>query len=127
MSSHLEPLIEVNKVTDISNKKALIKMKNFLTLNSVDVSSDAIQETSIGAVSDELLEKIEKVTQAIETEKVLCKPVPPVVLAASTEDSVAVVAVSDSVEKAPKTPKRKKRESTSTPATKEKKKRAKTE
>jgi hypothetical protein len=126
MSSFLEPLMEVNKVADISNKKALIKMKNFLTLNAINESSDTIQTSLIGAVSEELLEKIEKVTQAIETERSLCRPVPPVTLITATAEEEGETAA-EVVAETPKKSKKKRDPSTAS-STKEKKlKRAKTQ
>lgn len=126
MSSHLEPLMEVIKVTDISDKKALIKMKNFLTLNAVDVSSDSIQTSSIGAVSEEILEKLEKVTQAIEAERLLCKPVPPVSILDDGEE-VVVVDTTEEEMKTPKKSKKQKRDHSVSSTKEKKKKRVKTE
>lgn len=110
--------MEVIKVVDISKKSSLIKMKNFLTLNTIEVSGDAIQASSTGAVSEELLEKIEKVTQAIELEKVLCRPVPPVVVGEGSTHTEEVTVVAET----PKKSKKHKRDASTASATKEKKK-----
>ena len=121
-SNNLEPLVEVRKITDISKKKALVKLKNFLILNAIDESSECIQTRSIGAVSEEVLEKIEHVTKAIETEKVLCKPVPPVTDTDEVQMSV------DNIRDISKEKKKKKKRDSNASSTKEKKrKKARTE
>lgn len=94
-------------------------MKNFLTLNVLDVSSDAIQTSSLGAVSEEILEKIQKVTQAIEAEKVLCKPVPPVT---TDDDATVSMKEKEGVVETPKKSKKHKRDPLTASSTKEKKK-----
>ena len=122
-SNNLEPLVEVRKITDISKKKALVKLKNFLILNAIDESSECIQTRSIGAVSEEVLEKIEHVTKAIETEKVLCKPVPPVT--DTDEVQLSVENIRDISKEKKK--KKKKRDSNASSTKEKKRKKVRTE
>lgn len=92
-------------------------MKDFLKENAVNVSSDVIQTSSIGTVSEEILEKLEKVAQSMESEKLLCRPVPPV----SMMNAEVAIDTTETL-KTPKKSKKQKRDSLSEPSTKEKKK-----
>lgn len=114
-------------MTDISNKKVIAKLKSFLELHQMNDSEEESRGASQSNVSEELLEKIEKVYNALEIEKVLRKPVPPVVVDDKPEtNSVNIdTSIAASSSKTPKKSKKHKRDEVSTPASSKERKKKK--
>ena len=65
-----EPFVIVNSINDISAKKAFGKISSFIAANTVDPLK-ATQSLKVGKVSDEILDKLQTMLDALEREKSL--------------------------------------------------------
>jgi hypothetical protein len=70
-----EPFVIVNSFSEISGKKTIGKIRNFIALNTVDPLK-ATQSLKIGKVSDEIMDKLQTVINSLEKEKNLVKNLP---------------------------------------------------